>query len=199
MWSRSPLLHHLSADPGGSFSAVGARRAAARVARVTLHAMRTAARAAASLQQPARVPYAAPAPLDMPVSIALGRLSCCAARALAGEIQRATLHVTHTAAGRTADERQLAHRPIISRSTSDPQCLVRAVHTLTSYLAARRTTAGLARLGLRRDKSTSRELHPSGRLHRSACMQALFCCCNNGRRTPAALSPLSQQRVMTLG
>ena len=70
--------------------------------------------------------------LDMPFSIALGRLLCCGARALAGEIQRAALHMTSAAAGRTAGERQLAHRLILSHPTGlDVE--MRVVHTFTSH------------------------------------------------------------------
>ena len=50
--------------------------------------------------------------------IALGRFSCCGARAQASETQRAALHVTHTAAGCTAGKRQLASRRVISHVTS---------------------------------------------------------------------------------
>ena len=127
-------LQHLLADPGGSLSAVAAGRDDARVACITLHAMRTAARAAASSQQPTRVPYAAPAPLDASVGIALGRLSCRGARALDGEIQRAALHMTSVAAGRTAGERQLAPRPIHSHPTTGLDVEMRVVHTFTSHL-----------------------------------------------------------------
>ena len=49
VWSMLTVLQHLSADPGGSLSAVAAGRDDARVARITLHAMR----AAANPQQPA--------------------------------------------------------------------------------------------------------------------------------------------------
>ena len=47
-------------------------------------------------------------------SVALCRCSCCAVRAYAGEIQHAALHMTHTAADRTAGKRQLAPRPTLS-------------------------------------------------------------------------------------
>ena len=56
----------------------------------------------------------------MPIRrLALCRCSCCGARAQASEMQRAALHTTSTAAGRTAGECQLATCPVISHVTSD--------------------------------------------------------------------------------
>ena len=84
------LLQHLSADPGDCLSDVAAGRDDARVACITLHAMRTAARAAACLRQPVHRPHTTQptiVQLDMPVCrIALGRCSCCGARAQADEM-----------------------------------------------------------------------------------------------------------------
>ena len=59
------------------------------------------------------------AQLDMPVCrIAPCRRSCCGERAQASQIQRAALHTTSVAVGRTVGERQLAPRPIHSHPTT---------------------------------------------------------------------------------
>ena len=67
--------------------------------------------------------------LDMPVCrIALGRLSCCGARAQAGEIQLAALHTMSVADSRTAGERQLASRPTLSYRTGPRRRDARGAH-----------------------------------------------------------------------
>ena len=122
------LLQHLSSDPAGFLSAVGARHVDVRVARATLHAMRTAARTAISSEQSVRRP--SPQLNDQPTayrvicSVALARLLCCQASAQAGEIERAGLHTTSTAAGRTVGERRVgsSHTSPLTLGGADVEC-----------------------------------------------------------------------------
>ena len=104
--------------------------------------------------------------LDMPVSIALGRRSCCGARALVGEMQRAALHTTGLTAGRTAGEWQLASRQITSHPTGPRRRDASGAHPHLPLEMQDELQSDALGAALEETKRTSREVQHSGRLTR---------------------------------